>query len=355
MLETDRLILRKLTPGDAEALYRIYHEPDVLKYFTHGPPESIDSERAGIERHLVHYQRHGFGLLATVLKDSGELIGRCGLLSQRLDGAEEIEIAYLLSPRFWRRGFASEAARAVRDFASHSLGHSRLVSIIHPGNIASRRVATAIGMTFSRMARLYDIDVEVFSLTKSPDEVRLRTSELDADTLLRPVVSLRDVTEDDLPLFFKHQLDPDANQMAAFAAKNPSDRDAFLARWIGMLNNEIIVKKTVLADGLVAGHVMSFVAPWSGELEVSYWISKKLWGRGIATRALEQFLVCQTTRPLHARAAWDNIGSIRVLEKCGFKNAGHDKGFSNARGQEVEEVVMKFGTSEEIPWTIHET
>ena len=166
VLETGRLILRKLTPDDAEALHRIYHEPDVLKYFTHGPPESIDAERAGIERHLLHYERHGFGLWATVLRDSGELIGRCGLLSQQLDGAEEIEVAYLLSPRFWGRGLASEAARAIRDFAFHSLGRTRLVSIIHPGNIASKRVATSIGMTFSRMVRVYGIDVDVFTLSK---------------------------------------------------------------------------------------------------------------------------------------------------------------------------------------------
>jgi ribosomal-protein-alanine N-acetyltransferase len=169
MLETERLILRKLTLDDAEALYRIYHEPDVLQYFTHGPPESIDAERAGIQRHLLHYAQHGFGLWATVLRESGELIGRCGLLAQQVDGAAEIEVAYLLSPRFWGQGLASEAARTIRDFAFHSLNHSHLVSIIHPRNLASKRVATAIGMAFSRMSRFYDIDVEVFSITKSPN------------------------------------------------------------------------------------------------------------------------------------------------------------------------------------------
>jgi ribosomal-protein-alanine N-acetyltransferase len=168
MLETERLILRKLTADDAEALYRIYHEPGVLEYFAHGPPESIDAERADIQRHLLYYERHGFGLWATTLRESGELIGRCGLLAQQVDDAQEIEVAYLLSPRFWGRGLASEAARAIRDFAFYTLGHSHLVSIIHPGNRASKRVATAIGMAFSKTSRLYNMEVEVFSITRSP-------------------------------------------------------------------------------------------------------------------------------------------------------------------------------------------
>lgn len=98
MLETDRLLLSELTPDDAEALYRISHEPGVFQCFTHGPPDSIDAERAGIERHLRHYAEHGFGLYATVLRESGEVIGRCGLLAQQVDGAPEVEVAYLLSP-----------------------------------------------------------------------------------------------------------------------------------------------------------------------------------------------------------------------------------------------------------------
>jgi ribosomal-protein-alanine N-acetyltransferase len=166
ILETERLILRELTPDDAEALYRVYHEPDVLKYFTVGLPESVEVERAGIERHLGYYTEHGFGLWATILRESGELIGRCGLLSQQLDGVREVEVAYLLSRRFWGRGLASEVARGIRDYAFDALGCPRLVSVIHPANKASKRVASAIGMTFSKTSRLYGIDVDVFAMTK---------------------------------------------------------------------------------------------------------------------------------------------------------------------------------------------
>lgn len=169
VLETERLILRRLTPADAEALYRIYHEPDVLKYFAHGPPESIEAERAGIIRHLGHYDRYGFGLWATVLRDSGEMIGRCGLLAQHVDGVDEVEVAYLLSPRFWGRKLASEAARAIRDYGFQTLELSRLISIIHAQNLASKRVAVAMGMQCSKASRLYDLDVEIFAMHRPAD------------------------------------------------------------------------------------------------------------------------------------------------------------------------------------------
>ncbi|MGV3663302.1 MAG: GNAT family N-acetyltransferase [Prosthecobacter sp.] len=166
VLETPRLIHRELVPEDAESLFRVYHEPDVLKYFVQGPPASVEEERAGIIRHLGHYARHGFGLWATVLRDSGEVIGRCGLLAQAVDGVEETEVAYLLSPRFWGRGLASEAARAVRDLAFQELRLPRLVSIIHPQNLASKRVAIALGMKLSKTTRLPGLDAEVFSMPR---------------------------------------------------------------------------------------------------------------------------------------------------------------------------------------------
>jgi ribosomal-protein-alanine N-acetyltransferase len=170
ILETRRLILRKFTPDDAEALYGIYHEPCVLKYFSHGPPDSVEAERAAIERHIEYYKRNGFGLWATILKESGELIGRCGLLSQQLDGIADVEIGYLLSPRFWGRGLASEAGRAICDFGFDSLGCPRLISIVNTRNIASQRVAAAIGMTPLRTTRFHNIDVEIFSITRpAPD------------------------------------------------------------------------------------------------------------------------------------------------------------------------------------------
>ncbi len=151
-------------------------------------------------------------------------------------------------------------------------------------------------------------------------------------------VQLRDVIEEDLPVFFVQQLDSEANYMAAFTAKDPTDRDAFTAHWIKIFGDKTIKKKTILFNGHIAGHISNFEQ--FGVPSVSYWIGKEYWGNGIATKALSQFLSQLEERPLYARAAKDNIASIRVLQKCGFKISGEDKGFSDTRGEEVEEFIL---------------
>ncbi|MFH0882381.1 MAG: GNAT family N-acetyltransferase [bacterium] len=152
-------------------------------------------------------------------------------------------------------------------------------------------------------------------------------------------VQLRDVTDADLSHFFEHQLDTEANHMAAFTTEDPTDHDAFLAHWTKIRGDQATVIKTILFDGDVAGHIASFRR--FGDLEVTYWIGKESWGKGIASSALAQFLAIQKERPIHARAARDNVASLRVLEKCGFTITGEDKGFANARGEETEELILR--------------
>jgi RimJ/RimL family protein N-acetyltransferase len=154
-----------------------------------------------------------------------------------------------------------------------------------------------------------------------------------------PVVELREITASDIGVFFEHQLDPDSIWMAAFTIPDPSDRDAFRRRWAAIRSDPSIIKRTVLADGAVAGHVVSFER--DAIREVSYWIGKRFWGQGVATGALRQLLKLVPGRPLHARAAADNPGSIRVLEKCGFVRCGTDSGFANARGEDTAEIVFQ--------------
>ena len=125
--------------------------------------------------------------------------------------------------------------------------------------------------------------------------------------------------------------------MAAFTAKDPSDRQAFDKHWEKMLADQSITLRTILYDGKVAGSVLCHA--WGGEPEISYWLGKEYWGKGIATQALTLFLKELTTRPLTARVAKDNIASIRVLEKNGFERSGEGKWYSNARGKEIDELV----------------
>lgn len=127
-------------------------------------------------------------------------------------------------------------------------------------------------------------------------------------------VQLRDVEPGDLPIFFEHQLDADATRMAAFPSR---DRAAFDAHWAtNILGNPAAITRTIVVDGQVAGNIGSW--PQDGARLVGYWIGKEHWGRGIATRTLAAFLHVVIARPLHAHVAKHNVGSIRVLEKCGF-------------------------------------
>jgi RimJ/RimL family protein N-acetyltransferase len=160
-------------------------------------------------------------------------------------------------------------------------------------------------------------------------------------------VTLREVAEADLDTFFVNQLDPGANRMAAFTAPDPTDREAFAMHWSRLLADDHVVIRTVLVDRLVAGNVLLF--RHAGQPEVGYWIGRRFWNRGVATRALAQFLRVVPVRPLYARAAKDNIASIRVLDKCGFVVVGEDSGYANARGTEVAEHVLRLD-AEAVAW-----
>ena len=166
-LSTPRLTLRHLSVRDAEALHHIHHEAGVWKYFKGSPRATVEEERIKIEQHLAHYERHGFGIRTVLLRATGEIIGRCGLLRRDLDGAVEIELMYVLSQCFWGQGLASEAARGIRDYAWQSLGFTRLISLIAPGNIASKRVAMAVGLRFLRHTQFDGQPVEVYLIERT--------------------------------------------------------------------------------------------------------------------------------------------------------------------------------------------
>jgi RimJ/RimL family protein N-acetyltransferase len=158
-------------------------------------------------------------------------------------------------------------------------------------------------------------------------------------------VSLRELSPDDLPLFFEQQLDPAANHQAAATVEDPADRAAFDAHWVRILHNPEVKVRTILVGEQVAGYVASFVR--FGEPEVSYWLGREYWGGGVATRALAEFLEELPIRPIYGRAAVDNVASVRVLAKCGFVESGRDRFFSHSRGHEVEEVILKLTANED--------
>ncbi|SPE99629.1 GNAT family N-acetyltransferase [Streptomyces sp. MA5143a] len=152
------------------------------------------------------------------------------------------------------------------------------------------------------------------------------------------MISLRQTHDSDVPHFWAHQSDPDAQYAAAFTGKYHYDRAEFDAHWARIRADTGIVQRTILADGEVVGQIAVFGPP--DEREVTYWIDRAHWGRGMATAALTALVDLVPERPLYAHAAADNTGSIRVLEKCGFAVTGHDRGFALARAAEIDEVTL---------------
>ena len=147
---------------------------------------------------------------------------------------------------------------------------------------------------------------------------------------------LRDVIEDDLPVFFEQQRDPEAVEMAAFPAR---EREPFFEHWHRIMADDACIVKTIVSDGEVAGNVLSFER--AGKQLVGYWLGREYWGRGLATQALAELVEeVVAVRPLYAEVATTNIGSIRVLEKCGFTVVGSTTEQDETFG-EIELLVME--------------
>ena len=142
-------------------------------------------------------------------------------------------------------------------------------------------------------------------------------------------VHLRTVLETDLEAFFCHH-----QQLV----NDGEGQTEFRQRWLRMLRDKGFVIRTIVSDGRIAGYIANFTQ--LGTPSVSYWLDQQFWGRGVATSALREFLPLVAERPLYARAAYDNHGSRRVLEKCGFKIADRGRHFSERHGIEIEEVVF---------------
>jgi RimJ/RimL family protein N-acetyltransferase len=150
---------------------------------------------------------------------------------------------------------------------------------------------------------------------------------------------LRVVDDADLDVLFEHWTDAESNRMAAFTVANPHDRQAFADRWARLRSDPSVTARTIDVDGTVGGSISS----WDngGTREVTYWLGREHWGKGIATAALARFLELVPERPVFGRCAADNTGSLRVLEKNGFVVEAEERGFANARGSEIDELLLR--------------
>lgn len=154
-----------------------------------------------------------------------------------------------------------------------------------------------------------------------------------------PDIKLRPTKISDLDILFKFQLDKESGYLAAFMPKDPTDKPAYISKYTKLLDDPTVNNQTITLENSIVGSIAKFVM--DGNTEITYWIDRKFWGQGIATKALKEFLTIETTRPIFGRVAFDNFGSQKVLEKCGFNKVGIDKGFANARQMEIEEFIYK--------------
>ena len=156
------MILHPLKMSDVDSLMGIFSDPVAMRYYP--ATKSREEAEAWVRWTLGSYRDHGFGQWVALLKGSREFVGQCGLTLQEVEGKEEVEIGYLFLRRFWGRGLATEAAIAARDYGFHTLGYRRLVSLIDPGNRASRRVAEKTGLTLEKEVWKWNKKVCVYAV-----------------------------------------------------------------------------------------------------------------------------------------------------------------------------------------------
>lgn len=152
-------------------------------------------------------------------------------------------------------------------------------------------------------------------------------------------IILRPTTLEDLDTLFTFQLDKEGGYLAAFMPQDPTDKAAYIEKYTKLLNDPTVNNQTILLHDKIVGSISKFVM--FGDNEITYWIDKQYWGKGIATATLKKFLTIEQNRPIFGRVAFDNFGSQKVLEKCNFIKVGTDKGFANARQMEIEEFIFE--------------
>ncbi len=163
VLETERLVLRHLVSSDLDALFAVWGDAGTMLYYPR-PYTRAEVEEL-IERRRWRYREEGHGLWGGVLKGSGEVIGDCGLVEQEVEGRNEIEVGYHFRRDSWGHGYATEAARAALEYGFRELRPERIIALVRPVNVPSRRVAERLGMKVDRQVTWRDLPHDVFAVS----------------------------------------------------------------------------------------------------------------------------------------------------------------------------------------------
>ena len=160
ILETDRLLIRQLTVDDANFIFELLNDPSFIQNIGDRNVRTVEDAKAYVlNGPVASYAKNGFGLSLVILKATGESIGMCGLIKR--DALEDVDIGYAYLPRYWSKGYAIEAALAMKSYAKETVRLNRLVAIVDPANTGSIRVLEKLGMKFEKMIRLSQNDIEL--------------------------------------------------------------------------------------------------------------------------------------------------------------------------------------------------
>jgi RimJ/RimL family protein N-acetyltransferase len=155
-LETERLVIRSVTPDDAPDFQRLFSDPDVRRYLPPGPPATLESARALVERRMQAEQERGYAGWHVSLKTTGEFVGSVALQPIERTGPE-VELAYHYLPSAWNKGYGTEAARATLGYGFESCGLAQIIAICFPENIGSWRIMEKAGMSYVGTASYYGL------------------------------------------------------------------------------------------------------------------------------------------------------------------------------------------------------
>lgn len=164
ILKTERLYLRQYRKEDINSLHSIFSDAETMEFYP--APFSLEQTQNWIKKNQERYEEDGYGLWGVCLKETNELIGDCGLVKQKVDGITEVEIGYHINKKYWSKGFATEAAKACKEYGFYKLGLNNLISIIDPRNVSSMRVAEKIGFEKEKESFVFDKNHYIYSGTR---------------------------------------------------------------------------------------------------------------------------------------------------------------------------------------------
>lgn len=167
MFHTDRLQFRKYTMDDLDFYASLWGNEQVIRYIGKGTPKTYEQCKKSLESWVIPGYERGLGLFLMLHRETGKPMGHAGLVRQRIDGKEEIEIGYWLLPEYWGKGFAKEAAAAFRDYGFQVLQLQKLISLINPNHPASIFVARKTGMAYEKTVLFHDMDVLVYAMKRA--------------------------------------------------------------------------------------------------------------------------------------------------------------------------------------------